>query len=785
MIHYPFSAITRLLVVMVFFLAAVVSITAQDTTYIDFGYQGAEQGTKLKPLSDLPPNGTLPENTVYLMKRGSYKFSTRSYAFTANNVTFGAYGSGDRPKIVFDSAKYGRMFDVRGRNMVVENLFLRVETVDIQSSELKSSTVLSVSPNDSVCYVRNCLIMGGFRGVSGGNKLAAGLPTYMVKGRIEFENVVVDSVGHDGFYLTYAHMLSMKRCTTSHCNLAYRPEWPNTIGGDALQCGEIMYIDIDSCSFDRSDTPGKYAMITTGYLEVRVRNSKFIGRTDGLGVACIYPGGNSIRDSNGGNTIDSATIGGKLVWFKPVWYVDNCSFFGGKFNAQIRCHAMYFNNCIFSSAHETLLDSGNEIFVRNSVFYNAPFGISNYSYGWKFINNCIFYNITDNAFKGNGVRVAGHNLYYNSKNPSQTPKVAGAYTINADPLFVDPLNGDFSLQAGSPAIDAGNNALGTLVDYLGNKRPYNGTVDIGAVEYVHGNTTMPPCYGVHIDSYYSSRSETSDGANGSLTALPWGGGSPYSFAWSNGKTGQTITGLASGIYDVTITDAQGCTDTVRNIKVLDSLIIPGRVQVENYYKYQNTVSIAPTSDSDGGEDLYLPSVYHHVTCRASVAQEGLYALSARVASAHDVVLTINGNELKTGATGGMSSWVTTDTIHVFLPKGAIDLVIGNGNTYLNVNWLEFARVGGNLDTTAIVDTSTVVKPIDTAGMGNMLLPVIKAKPVSVSLFSSDGKLMRVFCDVPSPLQLEELSGALPAGLYQLVAVYDDGLTRVQPVIIRE
>jgi len=43
-----------------------------------------------------------------------------------------------------------------------------------------------------------------------------------------------------------------------------------------------------------------------------------------------------------------------------------------------------------------------------------------------------------------------------------------------------------------------------------------------------------------------------------------GGFPPYSFAWSNGKTGQNINNLKSGLYFVTVTDSIGCnlTDTV-------------------------------------------------------------------------------------------------------------------------------------------------------------------------------------------------------------------------------
>ncbi|WP_420572218.1 choice-of-anchor Q domain-containing protein [Kordia sp.] len=57
---------------------------------------------------------------------------------------------------------------------------------------------------------------------------------------------------------------------------------------------------------------------------------------------------------------------------------------------------------------------------------------------------------------------------------------------NSDPLFVDPANNDFTLQASSPAIDAGSNAslpAAIVEDLNGNNRTVNATVDMGAFEY--------------------------------------------------------------------------------------------------------------------------------------------------------------------------------------------------------------------------------------------------------------------------------------------------------------
>ena len=52
------------------------------------------------------------------------------------------------------------------------------------------------------------------------------------------------------------------------------------------------------------------------------------------------------------------------------------------------------------------------------------------------------------------------------------------------------------------------------------------------------------------------------GSNGSATVVASGGTSPYTYSWSNGGgTGATATGLESGNYTVTVTDANGCEAT--------------------------------------------------------------------------------------------------------------------------------------------------------------------------------------------------------------------------------
>ena len=64
--------------------------------------------------------------------------------------------------------------------------------------------------------------------------------------------------------------------------------------------------------------------------------------------------------------------------------------------------------------------------------------------------------------------------------------------------------------------------------------------------------------------------------DGAITATPAGGIAPYTYEWSNGQTGQTITGLAPGPYRVTLTDNRGCTATATTL-IEEPTVITGNI----------------------------------------------------------------------------------------------------------------------------------------------------------------------------------------------------------------
>ena len=156
--------------------------------------------------------------------------------------------------------------------------------------------------------------------------------------------------------------------------------------------------------------------------------------------------------------------------------------------------------------------------VYNNILYHLGqsfSAIAAYTGTWKVYNNTLYDIHSDpmvwvteagiieaknNVFYSNGtggyIGPAGtswsqltlsNNLYLGNGN-GPTQDIA---PFNADPLFINPIAGNFHLQSGSPAINHGSSSVNTVVtqDHDGVGRPQNSGFDIGAYEMT--GTSLP------------------------------------------------------------------------------------------------------------------------------------------------------------------------------------------------------------------------------------------------------------------------------------------------------
>ena len=78
----------------------------------------------------------------------------------------------------------------------------------------------------------------------------------------------------------------------------------------------------------------------------------------------------------------------------------------------------------------------------------------------------------------------------------------------------------------------------------------------GYSESVIVNSSTPVDYG-----FFIVNDTNCFGATGKLQITGLTGSVPFTYLWSNGSTGTTITGLTASTYSVTVTDSEGCSVT--------------------------------------------------------------------------------------------------------------------------------------------------------------------------------------------------------------------------------
>ena len=137
-----------------------------------------------------------------------------------------------------------------------------------------------------------------------------------------------------------------------------------------------------------------------------------------------------------------------------------------------------------------IYNSSNPVDIVNNTTYQnsrtlAQFGevAVNYANNVRAFNNILF------AREGSPANLISRatnvifdrNLVYNGTfKASDNVANTGLINLVRDPLFVDPLKGDFALKSGSPAINAGNRTVVLRVDQRGYLR--DSRIDIGAFE---------------------------------------------------------------------------------------------------------------------------------------------------------------------------------------------------------------------------------------------------------------------------------------------------------------
>lgn len=186
---------------------------------------------------------------------------------------------------------------------------------------------------------------------------------------------------------------------------------------------------------------------------------------------CKFTDGNGIIIDDFKNTQNGSTFGkyfGKTLIENNVVYNNG----GRGIHCFLSDNITIVNNTCYQNSASPEIDEGEITFYGTS---------SNPSDNCTISNNILFARTGEKANSVSNATnyVHRNNIYFNSEIGSQLSTIGKS----ADPLFINPANGDFKLKTGSPAIDFGQSSLYfPKKDLLGNARPKGKEVDCGAYE---------------------------------------------------------------------------------------------------------------------------------------------------------------------------------------------------------------------------------------------------------------------------------------------------------------
>ncbi len=355
-------------------------------------------------------------------------------------------------------------------------------------------------------------------------------------------------------------------------------------------------------------------------------------------------------------------------------------------------------------------NSGNGSVTLNPIGGSGP-----YTYNWNPSAPCCSYTL--NMFDANnngwgGNPIAEVDVYINgSLYGSFTVPVGNGNSSNSETIPV--CNGDIVSVEYIAAAQNGNNSY-ELLDASGNvifqdgPNPFSGAIaftdtvvctssgaSITGVATGIYNVTATDANGcevldtITVPNYTGGLTISSANIVGALCVqtdgsidITVGGGSPgYTFNWSNGETTEDISGLASGNYSVTVSDATSCSDVqFYTVPTISSGVAATNSSTDELCgNAAGAIDVTTTGGTAG---------YTFVWSNGSTTEDlnnlsaGIYDLTITDGSGCTVMLsdTIANDNGTLAATSASTDAICTNT------NGAIDVTVTGGTAGYTYNW---------------------------------------------------------------------------------------------------
>ena len=175
-------------------------------------------------------------------------------------------------------------------------------------------------------------------------------------------------------------------------------------------------------------------------------------------------------------------------------------------------------------------------------------------------------------------------------------------------------------------------------------------------------------------------------ATGSINVTVNGGTSPYSYSWNTGATSQNLSNITSGVYSVTITDANGCTSSQNSISVAQpSAALTTSATGTNVNCFGNATG-AVSLTVNGGTGPYAYTWSNGATTQnISNIVAGNYSVT--VTDANGCTSSQNAISITQPSAALNSSVASTQNINCYgNGTGSINIAVSGGTSPYSFNW---------------------------------------------------------------------------------------------------
>lgn len=548
--HNNYRYVLCCIVLIVFVLTPSICTAATyyvDATGGDDSRSGLSEPAAWKSISKVNNTQFAPGDTI-LFKRGETwreRLTVNSSGSSNSPITYGAYGSGDKPLLLGSEELIGRQWTHQGNNIWRTEIGHQARTVFF--NKIHDGIAVNMSgfrqnesgrPDEKYEWRLNSSLGSTFLEIySQGNPSVyyssieaenSDNVIYVDGDYIKLENL--DARGTDGGdFLMGIIQVAGDHVEISHCYTSFSTvagiygngsRWESDPAHHLIvhDC-EVVYtskvesqaitVGGDHCEIYRNNVHDNYGEAIDVWYGARHAEiyDNFVQNTNYYAVGIYVDGGSnvniynnyvtksaygiSIADEVGTYNVSDITIHHNICNdnFVGIYIGEDV---GGDTGENIRV----YNNTVYgSTSRAAVFKAGFNVDVRNNIFHDPRTALDVENGNKVALNNNCYFSPNPGssfiAYNGTSYSMAAFADYKSATGQDSS-------SMTADPQLRDTAQKDFSLTPGSACIDAGTD-IGLVADYAGTSVPQGAGVDIGAVEYIVQSQAVPlPPENLHI-----------------------------------------------------------------------------------------------------------------------------------------------------------------------------------------------------------------------------------------------------------------------------------------------